>query len=1189
MTRFDAPRGFAGRPRCATRRSHAARHRGTGLVRTLVVGSATLAILLVCFSIYQASQVEPVAADPRPAAPRLPSLTPQAPGTVEEVAPASAPGVSVGRSVVGPGRDIKLSLYPREGARARLEIAVQSWQPTGQESDEFLLVDPEVRMRTNDGRAVRVTAREGVLEAQRRPGGGLEPKRGQLTGNVVIEIDRLTERDRAELPPESRDVLDPAQLVRVELERIEFDLEYSKVVVPAGEVHLTARDIDFRAADLEIRFNEDAGRVEYFSTNQGGRIELRDLGGELALSVPGTEPQPARRTALVDWLRSAVEASTAAQQATADRSPTSVPDTGEAPARRGPDVRTAPDGSTIIQTDAREPPAPRPAVRYFARFEKDVVARQQVGDITKSLLRADILEILRELSQEDRQRARGAPPGSTPPSPPAAPPPPPERIVLEWAGRLLVEACTPDDARCVAGLHSQVTARGTPVLVTGTEGEATCAELRYQPEGSTVWLESSGATTVLVRSAEQGSISGAKLFSQQTGDDLLVRVDGPGRLERPRGDGAADAGDSSPSVASEVRFSDRLEVLGRFETRTQLDLSGSITTQRRRVLQRAGFEGNVTMSEGDTRMQADTVALLFAAPRGNRGGEPSVERVEARGHVVMSEGDDRVSCGELDLTLAAEREGRTLPQTAEARGDVEVVQQNRTIRAAEKLIIDFEAVERPPPPFNAAKAYQAAVRQGVDPKTIDWTAKRREYESRRRTEAGVKRLQAWGRVVIVDPTQPLDVSADRLDCALTDGREIKNALVVGSEEHPATVQLNSFTVTGREIKLDVPDEWAEVPGAGRLTFHSRKDLDGRRLDQPIPIVITWQEWMKYQGRENRSVFTGGVHATSSTTTTFDCAQLLVEFDDAAAPVAAPAAGEDWWIFQDLANRVTRPGGDSGRGGVGQRFGKEPAYILATGKAVVETAELHAGTAALETRARISGPKLSLNLRKEVSKMLIEGPGSLLLEDFREAPPREPPAEGKADGSGSRGPAGVGLFGVDQSAGPSKTLIEWLDLMWYDFSLEQTRFEGQVGLKHFSGAELQRLFGTTGTSGVEPPPGRSTFLRSDVLTVDFQESDDRTPRRGDRRMGRLSAEKLRQFRAIGNVTLQDQSEGLALTSHDLTYQRERSLLIVQGSAERKAHIVIQRPGEFPRDVTVERFFYNLKTKAVEVSKPEMKGR
>lgn len=211
-------------------------------------------------------------------------------------------------------------------------------------------------------------------------------------------------------------------------------------------------------------------------------------------------------------------------------------------------------------------------------------------------------------------------------------------------------------------------------------------------------------------------------------------------------------------------------------------------------------------------------------------------------------------------------------------------------------------------------------------------------------------------------------------------------------------------------------------------------------------------------------------------------------------------------------------------------------------------------------------------------MLIEGPGYLQIEDFT---PGDPSARSESTPQNE-------LFTLAVGDGPSKTLIEWQQSMWYDFSIHQTRFEGQVNLKHFSGRELERIFGAA--AGVAESghggPGRSTFLRCDQLTVDF---DARRDAAADNRMGRLSANELRNFRAAGNITLQDKSEGLSLTCSDLSYERDRSLLFIQGTPAKKASAVVQRPSEYPTPFAAERIIYNLKTKSFELFRPDVSGR
>jgi hypothetical protein len=146
----------------------------------------------------------------------------------------------------------------------------------------------------------------------------------------------------------------------------------------------------------------------------------------------------------------------------------------------------------------------------------------------------------------------------------------------------------------------------------------------------------------------------------------------------------------------------------------------------------------------------------------------------------------------------------------------------------------------------------------------------------------------------------------------------------------------------------------------------------------------------------------------------------------------------------------------------------------------------------------------------------------------------------------------------------------------------------VQLKHFSGAELQRLFEASKNTSATIPPGRSTFLTCDVLTVDFL---DRAAQREDQsgtRMGRLSSDRLRQFQAAGSVVLQDQVEGLSLTADSVIYERPRQILAISGTKQRKAHIVTQKPGKLPNQVTTERLFYNLATGKLELVQTTVKG-
>jgi hypothetical protein len=386
--------------------------------------------------------------------------------------------------------------------------------------------------------------------------------------------------------------------------------------------------------------------------------------------------------------------------------------------------------------------------------------------------------------------------------------------------------------------------------------------------------------------------------------------------------------------------------------------------------------------------------------------------------------------------------------------------------------------------------------------------------------------------------------------------------------------MDALTVTGATINLDVVNQWAEVPGAGRISFLSKKDLDGEKLSQPLPIVIDWTEQMKFHGRENRAVFVGRVHATGESTTTFDCDQLLIEFVD--APTSDASSRSDRWdLLEPLVDHLKPKRNETKPPLSGTRFSKEPVYLLAEGNAVAESSDLEPDSGAILSRSRISGPRLSVNLRPESSRMLIEGAGNLQLEDFR-------PVAANTQAS----PKPSDLFQVGGSSGASKTLIEWRDRMWYDFSIAQTRFEGKVRLKHLSGAELEKLFEMTSSTPL--PAGRATFLNCDVLTVDFINREGRVADARGRRAARLSGDGLRQFAAGGNVSLQDQVEGLTIAADSVVYERPRQLLAISGTKQRKAQITVRKPGKMPNNVATERFFYNLATGQIELIETTIRG-
>ncbi len=1140
--------------------------------RTLLVATTTLAILAVCYAMYEFSQPDRTATSDtqRPRLPPVPTgIHDEDPDDSETQTAVSTKAGDVAIADVG---KTHLRVFDDEGTESRLEITVSKWAPLPGATNEFSLAEPELRLRTNNGHSVRATATEGTVEAEPESK-QLRLLRGELTGSVVIEIDRLTDRQRAALPDEIRHKIDPAQVVRLECDKIIFDREYSKVIVD-GPLHLIARDAELRVSDVEVRFNEAAGRIEYARFNAGGTLELTRDSGDLGLAIPGMASGGPQAQTLVDWMRSSLEAKLAQRQQTAQAdAATDEAESAEKTTSEGLPVFDAAD-------DTQSASEEKPAIAYNARFEGAVDARQYLGDIQSSQLLCDALEVLRDFSDRDRRRVRSAAETTGPSTPGVdeATGESRERIVLRWTDRLVVDVVDPSDSD-QPEIRSKIVATGSPVRLSNPRGGATSRELTFNPDGGLVSLTGSDEEPVTVFVPGQGTISGVEVHSRQTGDGIHVRVVGPGFLRRnaDQPDDTTKPADAEQTV-SRIDFGEALEIRGREVTRTAVDitkgLAGAVSSRQARVIDTAVFTGRARMHDGDTYFDGDTLTIDFNEQRDRGGTRQTIRRVRAVGNAVMSRAADRLTCDALDLELSTDEEGRPVPTKATATGHVNAIQGTRTILARESLVVDFKPAVVDPKPFDVGKVYRKALAEGVDVATIDWEEARRKHESRRRVEPIVTRLRAARGVEIVDPTQGVDLSADSIDCAVVNGREIETAEVVGTEDRPASVRIEAFTVVGPKVRVNVVEDWAEVPGAGRMTFLSNKDLDGRAVAELIPISVTWDDWMRYRGERDEARFVGNVHATSESTTTFDCDELLVLFQEAVAKAGKSTAAVDWWLFQGLADRLGgRKDADAPRL-AGGRFSKEPIELVAIGHAKATLAEVDDSTGELTSRAFIRGPRLRVDLRPEVSKMLIEGAGNLLLEDFRPAVAGETAAP--ADGAG--------LLDMQAGSGPSKTLISWQDVMWYDFLHHQTVFEGDVQLIHISGSEVDKRFATTGATPDETATGRRASLGAQRLSVDFVPPDGARRSREAGRMGGLSAARLRRFHAEDSVDLRDPAFGIWLSATTVTFERDRHLLAIHGTDRQRAVLTRRRPGELPFKTVARRIYFDTETEEIEAKDP-----
>ena len=1139
--------------------------RSYSLIRTLILASASLAIVGVLFAVYQSMTGPPPSRSPE-AARREAAPAHATPGS-----PETPKGVAISDDVaVGPGDRIKIRLYSPQGDQVRMELSVRAWEPAAERGDQFNLTEPEIRLRTPDGQLVQVTADSGLVQLKKSEGDSYEPQRGRLTGNVQIKVDRLDEKQRAALPPEERDRPGPDRLITVKLNEVDFDLEYAHLET-MGPFQLESAEADIQGQGLALRYNEVDSSIEELRIARRGRIAVRGLGATFRVAMPGAKQGPAQSPP---------------SEPLDQEPPAATPD----PAYGGPQPELPDDGIPVLPIEASKPAKGHATVTYRAQFTGDVQVRQlEEGEITGELL-ADALELLFDFGQQQREaaRAQAAAPTATGTEPPDETGQPDARagteLTVTWSGPLVLTTAEPSAEQDPAELprqRVQITATGREVrLRQAGRGSARCKKLVFHQETEQAWLYGEPDAPVVLDTSDGGHLEGPEVvFDTPAG---TARIAGPGRMwdtrSRPAfATGTADAEATARRV--DIRFDDEVNISFAQTVREMIDPdTGAKLEKRQQYLETAVFRGNVLMQQGEDSMAGGRIQIDFDPPRKEGSVADNLRRLRGEGNVAFIHGTEAVRCRQIDVEMGLDESGRIGPRLARAYGGVSATQQGRTITASDRMIAHLRSFRQEREPFDLNKARAIAMARGRDPDSVDWDKVRADYESKDRFQPGLLRLEAYEDVAVRDPEQNLRVDAAALDCTFRGGRDIDQALVTGSASAPAFVELDDFSISGREVELDVSGESAQVPGAGRLTFRSTRDLDGRELDEPIPVAITWSQRMTFRGAQNRAILTGGVHAATEESI-LDCGELIVDFADPEDRGAGEAQERenDWWIFTPLAKRLQGGGDDRDDSSLGRRFDKEPTYILAAGGAVALTSKTEPATGRTLSRGRIAGPKILVDLRSEV--MTIEDAGNLLIEDY------ELPSAVKDRPTGQRTP--FGGLGVGS---PSQTFITWTGQMAYYFGNQAAVFEQGVEMRHRSGTKIvlgREVFAESAGTLDEslPDAGRDAFMTCGQLVVKFNEAEEPTLKGKRRGAGRMSGYELTQFEATRGVHFQD--AGIVVLAHKIAFDAARDELAIRGSEPDPVEIYDQR-GKFRR-MRGPVFYWNRATGQIDAPKATMIGR
>ncbi len=1117
------------------------------MVRSLILVVSTLAVVGVLFSVYQyATALKP---DPQP--PKLVNVEdlPEPPSPQDGDDDQKVIKIGAGGQL-GKGERISHTWYEPGSTTPRLKAEVDRWEPVGDDSDEFYLVNPDVRLKTPEGQEVRVVSREAWVKLIRRGGGAYEAKSGRFVGAVEIDIDRLSEDERVKLPEDERDVADPSRMIHLTFEELSFDLEQSQISTEHA-FSLRMQEAEMTAEGLLARYNEVDRRLEFFEILRGGALEVLAPSQLLDTSLPGGD-------------ETVVDEESADDEVVVDAAP-SIPAVDES-------------GIPIFIPGAPQP-KPRKIQPYVAKARGDVSIHQRSGDEVVWRLTSDALRVLFDFGREEREATRLGKPitadGDAAESNEGdeseldKPEQNNERIRFVWSETLTI---TPEELISAADQEFsekrlRLLATGDQVRFVDRQADVTCTLLEAQRDTQVLRLEGSEDKPIHVTSDQCSELTGVALLVDR--GNQVARLIGPARVA-----------DGSGEQPIDVRFNDYAELLSsRHETTRKHPVTGEVQTIRREYISSATFVGDAQMKQGPQLVAGDTVFATFDPPTQSGGFGENVRTVEAQDDVVTVVETDknmftRMTCDDLKMAFVPDPGGSMKPRFAEALGDVFISQASRTVYARDQLTMYMVPMVKEKKPFSMTEARIVAINRGLDPAKVDWEKERLRYEQSVEYTVGLESLTARGAVSAFDPDEAMNISAETLACTFQNRRDIETADIEGAPGEEAVVQFGDFSVQAHEVHVDRVKDRIDVPGRGTVWFVTNRGLDGTVATSPQDVEIAWSKEMRFLAANNTAKFVGdvqavtrrkvlpeaslmswlrgGVEPTSIEGMTFDAHELDIHFvDREATRTAHSSVDTDWWVFEPLVNRMTRQSPSSQSSTIA--FDKEPSYMVANDDVVAVFANVVPDSDVVQNRIRIASADMTVDLRSEM--LTVPEAGSLLIEDYRirEIPQAGDNQSASADDTLPVGEAGLTAFTSSQSGLPSQTYITWEEAMTFFADRRRIDFQGDVRMDHRSGSKLpfaremlkDHAFDVASARNI----GRRTRFSGGSLMVEF--GADSAADVAAAGMGQMSFGDVRQLEATGGVAIDDDT--VSIRAFRIVKFDESELLKILGTKREPAEI------------------------------------
>ena len=1115
---------------------------------------------------------------------------------------------------IGSGKD--LNYTHRNTETGALEYIFSAERYDRLPDGSLALVKPRIQFFKRQGR-IDLTGDKGHVFYEQIQG-KIKPNVGHFSGNVRLVIDRKpggtfsTVKDR------------PDDVVEVLMEDVDFDNSELKIST-AGRVEVRSSEMDIIGSELTMNLEQAPDELRLLRIGRGEELTIKVMSlegfGEMVSSAEtdagGTGAKPVTTGTPRPW---------AVQDLSTLTSPPPVndPDAAEIDAilLNGPAPDAEPATRPIkITSRPGKPDKPMLAQQnvYYAEFLDSANAMsvemitqtpegewKTVGRLENIARLAMIFDWDNDKRNRDTASAEAAA-ITTAASQPVKPTQPVTHTVVRWSGPLEIRPFDYTDSP--SSRHHNLYARGERMKMINADSVAELCELFYYR------APAHGDTPAMDRGRFLGSDNAKVLL---TSADETVIESPVVRFDRPSG---------------------RLDLIGASQIAMlpQRDagvsparLAGILPASGEDALTSSTDQANSTHNAGETPapqpaspdvITSDTWIAAFLQPalggdgkqlRDNKG-KPRwfIPQALCLGNTTINRPStgEQITCDRRAyVEMSPPSDGPSRPKLLHGQGNVDaqfVMEDNSRWRVrGEETTVRFDLL---PDPRTGQLRNQPAVMQADHNVQITVTPS--------------------------DGGEPLVMTGDRANGLWSE----KRYELIGSAQSPATVrqsvrgpegQEGGFNgVNGPQIVLDDKDgrQLMQVIGPGRLDMLSDRGPDGEKLDQPVPMVVTWARGMNFFGKDSRAEFRDNVamdRGRGQDLVTGQRMDVWFERAETRAETRAegvspsrpagilPARNDE----TDLASSSAPANGTHNAGETPAPRGAVPGMDVRSFKDLrVATVKVEEKVYVLSRRFDDDG-HLTGRLRLWCNDlaydaagrvMTVAGPGKAFTEDYNK--PRDPAADGATTKPAATRPAtqtGVAAAADGMMQSPSRTAFEWdkrMQLAKRDDGTATMQMDGRAIMVHHSGDQLVLTESEKKELNVPDwgklSPGRHTVLECDKMEADFDaprvasgtaargegvspsrpagilparngETDvtsSSAPASGTHNAGGtpaargpageaaqlgMSVGKLKNFRALGGVTLQDalRDGQYRLSSQRLIFDGATQLLTLYGYME-----------------------------------------